>query len=445
MANNACDESFVATETTIQREVEDIKKRNYVIFVWTAFSVLLITSIQFPAVWYVDMPPEIVGAYIGTFFAASVIIYAIVGYLWVNFIKPESHVHVMGSTIARSNLSFLTEVFDLQRRLKPYREHSRIGPQLLFFFAFISVGLALSSLITWFATSELDFALFGPVKILAFFVPLNQHFEPQHLPIGPIIIVVVLGAAALVLYHFFPKKTQSAFGWLLAIPTLLSSFLVFLQIFHNSQTWWNNLVISSVSLDVALKDYAVALSLVFCLGVSILLLIVISVLVIDLKSFYTCVSDDSVTCIEKMVALLPQRVRVDSSHALFFSTKLSSDFINRNKVVKNGAQITGSEKPVDRLEIELQADGLTFDGAKQVTIRESSEVTSTAWNCSFPKSGVQTINIVLNAVSDSGGNKRPIFIHKHKVTVDSLFTVSWLPILVAVIPILTALIGVLLK
>jgi hypothetical protein len=72
-------------------------------------------------------------------------------------------------------------------------------------------------------------------------------------------------------------------------------------------------------------------------------------------------------------------------------------------------------------------------------VRDRSHITTSAWNCCFPASGVQTINIVLNAIS--GGREHPILVDKHEVTVDNLFTVTWLPILVAVIPILTAVIA----
>jgi hypothetical protein len=74
-----------------------------------------------------------------------------------------------------------------------------------------------------------------------------------------------------------------------------------------------------------------------------------------------------------------------------------------------------------------------------LTVRDRSHNTTSAWNCCFPASGVQTINIVLNAIS--GSREHLILVDKHEVTVDNLFTVTWLPILVTVIPILTAVIA----
>jgi hypothetical protein len=439
-----CNESFHTEqkreETIIQKEVDGIKKRSYLAILWMGFSIILIAFFQFVVIWFTPLgypsPPSR-----AVYSCFSVVVYVIVGYLWVRFIKPEFHVHVMGKALAESGTSFLTEVFELQepqnsiwgiiknrekrivknryaetqQEQKQISKKYRVQPQLLFVAIFISIGLVCSSLITLFDKRYYQ---------LPFFY--LYSYSNNLIPVGPTILVAVLAAAAFVFYRYFRKQMRSGLVVFLAIPTVLSSIVVLFQLADRASQFWNDLVIGSALPTGVVYDYAYIVAHVLVLGVSILLLIVIcQFFFFDLTNFYTCISDDRVTGIGKIVALLPKRVRINSSHALFFCTKLSQC----------------SEKSNGHFELELQARGIKFDGAKRATMHDRSHITTTAWNCCFPASGVQTINIVLNAVN--GSNKHQILVHKHVVTVDNLFTASRLPVLVAVIPILTALIGAL--
>jgi hypothetical protein len=446
-ANTACDESFTTIETMIKTAVKDVKKQVYVALLWISFSVLFIALIQFLPIWYQSRVLPFMNLFIAVFFGASVIVYAIVGYVWFKFIKPQAQVHVIND-IRAPRQSFLNKVFDLQKDLKEHKENSRVQPLYLLILVFVSIGLALSSVLTWFC--QFFQYHYGIQTFVPYFGSLlNGYFFPT----GPVCIIVALAFAAFVLFITIPNSIEQLFLDLLAVPTALSLFVVLLQFYNNAPRWWQELVISYSSASVVLTSYFFMFAEVLVLSVSILLIIVIYGVFIDLKDFYKCIDDQRITCIDgqritcidKMVALLPKRVRVNSSYPLLFSTKLSSAFLSRERAVRNALQMSGINQAVHHLEIELQAAGIDFDKAKKhVALRESSEVIITAWNCKFGAPGTQTINIVLNAVSGGGSDRYPIFVDSHEVTVDNLFTASWLPILVAVVPIVTAVITALL-
>jgi|GEM_PF-6736673 len=456
LAYPTCDESFwkkrdgqlEEVQTTIRREVDAIKKRKYSVFLWVTFSVLLITFFEFLGMLFEPVYPPMVNTV--AYSSISIVVFAIVAILWVNHIKPEEHVHVMAKAFSKGSRStLLSAVFNLKevkahdesqvKSKKPAQNHSTWVPLILFISIFISSGLVLSSIIS--LVSQQDWAN----------NTVTQAFEGQPrtgfvFPVIPVAFIIVAAAVGFLIYEFLYARGNwripTAIAWGLAITTALSAIDVMLVLYVHQLYIWHD-IIWYASTGQAVLDYFDLVSHVVVLTATILLLAVIWQHVLDLKNFYSCIVDDRATDVHKIVALLPKRVRLNSSHAIFFCTQLAGITLGRDQGAKSLAQISGSNEPAYHLDLELQATGIKFDQKKHATIRRSHGVTTKAWTCRFSSPGVQTLNIILNRVNDRDGDKLAMFFQRHVVTVDNFFTATWLPILAAFIPILTAFIAAL--
>lgn len=459
-----CDESFlkrqagqcIEVQTTIRGEINAIKKQKYTVFLWITFSVLLITFFQFLGMLFEPLYyPPLLGMVV--YFFVSVIVFAIVALLWVNYIKPEEHVWVMATAFARIlPTKFLNDVFGLKDEnahdasqggsIRHAENHSVWAGLALLISVFVSFGFALSTLISW----SYGYARQNNIAELQNNVTELFQGQPSHppgaFPVAPVVVIVVLAAIGALVYAFlYAHKRRSipvVFTWGLASTTALSAIDVILVLYGHHLYVWPDIV-SYVSTTQTAIDYFNLVSHVVVLTATVLLLAVIWQHILDLKNFYSCTIDDGATDAQKIVALLPKRVRLNSSHTIFVCTQLADEFVSRGKAARGVAQIRGSKDAAYHLELELQGSGIKFDRAKHATIREGQDVTTTAWTCSFASPGVQTINIILNRVGSYDSDKRPMFFHRHVVTVDNFFTVTWLPILAAIIPILTAFIAAL--
>ena len=133
------------------------------------------------------------------------------------------------------------------------------------------------------------------------------------------------------------------------------------------------------------------------------------------------------------IALLPNRVHVGDSHNILLDLKLSEN------VVQGASNVVESCAGGKYLEADLQAAGLKVDGDKRLRICATSPIPTTTWNCSFPTSGTQTINLLLSINNVPNDTRQVIFIYKHKIWIDDFLSVSWKPILALMTPILVGL------
>lgn len=121
---------------------------------------------------------------------------------------------------------------------------------------------------------------------------------------------------------------------------------------------------------------------------------------------------------------IPKRCHVGETHNISLSL---------NPAVK---------KVLSYFEVELQGAGLKVNGdLKQQRLMESSDI-SYLWNCNFPISGTQVINLIMR-LAGSSEYKSDILIKSYEVDVLSRYR-QWIPpILVAFATIFSAIIGLL--
>ena len=133
------------------------------------------------------------------------------------------------------------------------------------------------------------------------------------------------------------------------------------------------------------------------------------------------------------IGIIPKTVRMDDSHNISLDLTLSEDFVSTDNLCKSG----------DYLEAELQGVELKVDGEKRLKICEASPLPITGWNCSFATPDTHTMNLIINTVKRDN-SRGLIFKYAHDVKVHSFWSVSLVPILTLVIPILVAVIQTLL-
>jgi len=133
------------------------------------------------------------------------------------------------------------------------------------------------------------------------------------------------------------------------------------------------------------------------------------------------------------VAILPRSVPVGSS------CNVMIDFDLSKYVCENAA--TNADACCRQLEVELQAAGITVDGEKRLRLCPDSPLPIGIWNCYFPNTGHNTVNVILREVksprnasgSTSDTAREVIFVHKTDVKVYGLFAGSSLAFLTLVI------------
>jgi len=133
--------------------------------------------------------------------------------------------------------------------------------------------------------------------------------------------------------------------------------------------------------------------------------------------------------IEEGVGILPKRVRVGNSYNIPIDLALSKDFMSIYHRCKFG----------DYLEVELQGVELKIGGEKRLRICETSPLLITGWNCSFPTPGTHAMNLKISVVKRDN-SRHLIFTHAHDVKVNSLLSISWVPVFTLITPILTSVV-----
>jgi len=153
-----------------------------------------------------------------------------------------------------------------------------------------------------------------------------------------------------------------------------------------------------------------------------------------LRDFYLYLqSTDSQGLIENVEGLLPKRVHIGDAQSIFLD-------LTRSELCTEEHAIDGTDHPSDHLEVEIQAAGLKIDGDKRVIACETSSVSTSTWNCSFPTAGTQAINILISVIQPPSG-RDIIFAYKHDVRVDNFLSESWKPLIAIFTPILPILVS----
>lgn len=261
-------------------------------------------------------------------------------------------------------------------------------------------------------------------------------------PIVPLIIVVCLFALLYFAYRAKPERVQTTLPWLLFIPIVASISLSVYAIFLNL---YDMFVVEGGIGPLGLVDFAgditfFSYTALFSASFILLFYLTCHYISAEHRKPYTLATGEHLQgLIEEGVGILPARVRVGDSHHIPLDLTFSKDFVERCSHVED-PHASG-----EYLEAELKGVGLEVDSEKRLRICETSPLPVTTWNCRFSKSGTHTINLFINLVTPPNNLRHLIFMHHDTVKVNSLFSISWAPIVAFITPILVIMMQVLLK
>lgn len=310
-------------------------------------------------------------------------------------------------------------------------KHQRIPLQasmFLLFPTFLSLGLALSTIISQFNTFQLF--VYYDTGVVGFINP----FNPPHPPIGPLILVVALFAFLFGLYLVNPQRLQRNLPRFLALPPSLLYLVLFSQISRNAPGWWNDIALGRGPSNVVINELMFISSRLALLVILTVILYLIYQYNAKFRDFYIYLaSRDLRNLIKYAEGLLPKRVHKGDAQSIFL------DLVRSEQCTEEHA-LNGSPHPNEHLEVEVQSAGLNIDGDKRVIACETSSLSTSTWNCSFPTAGTQAINLLISLVQPPNG-RDIVFAYKHDVRVDDFLSESWKPLIAILTPILPILVS----
>jgi hypothetical protein len=477
-------------DTAIQREVNNTRDRCYTLLKWLCSFCFIFTLVVLIGVLLADNP-NLKQLFLAGSIVASLGFYFFLGLVWWDFIKPDSQLLVICKKSSRDKLEYMQEEEKCmhQKKLKcikkklnfldrVFKEGGVANPKkrgvfnpkdrIMGNYFFIAVSFswffALCALIVWLPQLKVPYSIsipnvihYLPRFLYSISIPNVIHYLPPflffisisniilYLPpflffisISNIILYVALIVAiflgCFILHYTYKtlKKELGFFleklGWFLAIPMVISLFVLLGQVYLKAPYWWHDLVEWYATPATAVEHYVLIVSRVAFLGITIFFLFVIYRLFRDFNDFYSVVHTKELgkAGISQAVLLLPKRVRKKDSRGIFLAV-----YIKQKKAES------------EHIEAQLQCKGLTFDGPQQVKIKKKKQPPTAVWNGSFDDAGIHTINIALTNVKPLKLDSHTFFTQKHRVEVHNFFTASWMPILAAVIPLLTAVIAAL--
>lgn len=310
----------------------------------------------------------------------------------------------------------------------------------------IAVGLAITETIYW---------LFSEMIVLYTSIQSLQpatHFFTQtgpfsvgtgSLPFIPLIVVACLSALLYFVYLVKPEQVERSLTWFLFIPIILSACMVSHMIYHNVFEWYSGVLNGNPPPPGSAEFIAYALfpsAHVIFLASLIILFYLAYRINVGYGNLSTCaLGEHSQGVIETGVWTLPKRVRANDTHSSSFDVTFSDNFIAR------ASSGNYPYKSSDYLEAEIQAVGLDVRAEERLRISETSPLPTTTWVYSFTKSGINTINLKINVVKPPHNLRDVIFMHEHNVKVDSFLSVSLVPVLTLIVPILVVVVQALLR
>jgi hypothetical protein len=213
--------------------------------------------------------------------------------------------------------------------------------------------------------------------------------------------------------------------------------VLFSQISRNAPGWWRDIGLGFAPSNVIIDELMFISSRLALLVILTVILYLFYHYNAKFRDFYIYLaSRDLRNLIKYAEGLLPKRVHIGDAQSIFLD-------LTRSELCTEGA-IDGPPRPSDHLEVEVQAAGLKVDGDKRVIACETSLLSTSTWNCSFPTAGTQAINLLI-AVRQPPNDRDIIFAYKHDVRVDNFLSESWKPLIAIFTPILPVLISLLLR
>ena len=241
-----------------------------------------------------------------------------------------------------------------------------------------------------------------------------------------------------VLYLTNPQRIQRKLPLFLALPPSLLYLVLFSQISRNAPGWWRDIGLGFGPSNIVINELMFISSRLALLVILTVILYLIYHYNAKFRDFYIYLaSRDSHNLIKYAEGLLPKRVHIGDAQSIFLD-------LTRSELCTEEHGLDGPHHPSDHLEVEIQAAGLKIDGDKRVIACETSSLSTSTWNCSFPTAGTQAINLLISVIQ-TPNNRDIIFAYKHDIRVDNFLSESWKPLIAILTPILPILVSATLR
>lgn len=434
------------TSDTIQKQVEDIRRQSRTILEGLSILVLFLVITLFVFFWFSDF--YITGLYwmgasnsswidlnycLTKLVISLVFLVGIVWYFWWVRDKPQFHI-----------------IF-----IESWKEQRYIDTKRSLTLLLISVGISIPLSILMAFQEILRYDWWNPTLWQSFEHPYWQAVLTTPSPIFYPLIFVACSSLLLyvayrvtLVYHISPAGLQESLLLLLSIPIILAIFAEALQtsylLFDPASGWYACILNNTPPLRMSFMRDVIFVSehLLFFASLAVLFYLTYHINV-DYKNYYTRIREKHLPrLIEEGIAILPKKVRVDTSHSISVELKLAKDFLGRSSKTEY------PYKSSDYLEAELQGVALNVDGEKRLRVYETSPLPIITWSYSFVKSSIQTITLMMTVVKTLDNSRDVVFTQKNEVYVDSVLNnlvISWVPALALITPILVVVVQTLLR
>jgi hypothetical protein len=201
------------------------------------------------------------------------------------------------------------------------------------------------------------------------------------------------------------KPSRSTWGGIIKKRWLTSYVFIFIALSYSISLFYGGYYVESITFTISA-----------CLAISSFLLA--TRLAFELSRVEEVDMPELRKCIKKGVLKLPKRIRRGNTHNIYVDLE----------------PVLDDDAPPKYLTVELQAAGLVVNGdlCQKKPLERESKI-HYRWNCYFPNSGTNTINIILKR-DFLESTEREILVKTHDVKVARLYRELWAPILTASIP-----------
>jgi len=415
----------------IRNYAESFERHNYRTLAFLSFFVLSLSLFAFLEVWYGNYDPIVV-LRLQITLVISVVLIIFVAFFWSLLAKPYFQILMIESANnerPRRHEGLLERLFLVRGNTHKRQRIALKTSFLLLFPIFLAFGFALSAILSQFNRIPL-FVYYDTTPAGGF---VNTLIAPNP-PIGPLILVFTLFAFLFTLYFANPQRIQRQLLWLFAVPPALLLWVLFSQASRNGPRWWRDIVLGYGPANIVANELMFIGSRLALLVIVIVILYLIYHYNTKFREFYVYLtSKESHDLLENAEGLLPKRVHIGDAQSIFLDLK-------RSELCQQEREAAGTRSS-DHLEVEIQAAGLKIDGDKRVIACETSSLSTSTWNCSFPTAGTQAINLIIS-VRQPPNNRNIVFAYKHDIRVDNFLSEAWKPLIAILTPILPILVSV---
>jgi hypothetical protein len=207
--------------------------------------------------------------------------------------------------------------------------------------------------------------------------------------------------------------------------TLCGAFVTYLVVFFS----W---AVFEEGGSLVMPDF---LWLVVIMGLFLLALIISFLLgyqaSVDASPIYASVEEPLLyRFVKSGLGIFPKKVALGSSQNIILRFAFSDKCGTHSNPVPAGSCN-------EYVEAELQAAALKVDGDKKLRLYDTSPLPVSLWNCQFPESGTQIVNLIISEVNSATDTRSVVFTFEHTIKIKGALIASVQPVVAITLSIVT--------